>query len=434
LPKVVVENSDRSGLAPAVAGIFKEFGGGRAFLKKSGEIFLKVNAIDFRAYCFTDPVFLGAVIDYFYQEGAKRVYVMENATQGNFTRMVFARNGYLEIIKKHKARALYLDEGPAASISLPHLGYPIDTARVIVEKLIEQKDQHTYVSLPKLKTHSMTGVTLGVKNQFGLIHQYDRIDDHNFRLHQKLADILCVIKPDFTLIEGLEATDHGHYPLTSCPERFVVPLQVLIGGDDVVAVDTVAVKVMGMDPGKIEHLRWAREWGLGEGDLNKIEIKGDLKRFTHKFTDELIPDFPPDVNVIKGKERVCKEGCQNNLLMLVQMLAFDQGGKGGFSLVIGKGFEKEDLKKTRHRVLVVGKCAVEEAAPVLKREGRRIFQVSGHNNLSGMLQALLILMRVNPLKITGSPGQSLFLVGQALAHGSKATVLRPDRRRRWQHR
>lgn len=68
---------------------------------------------------------------------------------------------------------------------------------------------------------------------------------------------------------------------------------------------------------------------------------------------------------------------------------------------------------------------------IIKHEGRRVFQVSGYNDLSGMFQALLILMSVNTLKITGSPGQSLPLVGRALAHGSKATFLRPDRRKKW---
>ena len=79
------------------------------------------------------------------------------------------------------------------------------------ERLIENGTENLYLSLPKLKTHSMSQVTLSIKNQFGLVHQRSRIADHNYRIHQKFADIYRVLRPDFVLIDGLIATNHGHY-------------------------------------------------------------------------------------------------------------------------------------------------------------------------------------------------------------------------------
>ncbi|MBA7503260.1 hypothetical protein ES706_01868 [subsurface metagenome] len=84
--------------------------GGKPILKSSKEVYIKVNGIDFKKHAYTSPEVLEIVIKYLKEFGAKEIYVMENSTQGNMSRIVFAITGYRKVCKKTGAKAIYLDE------------------------------------------------------------------------------------------------------------------------------------------------------------------------------------------------------------------------------------------------------------------------------------------------------------------------------------
>lgn len=139
------------------------------------------------------------------------------------------------------------------------------------------------VHLATLKTHGHTVVTGVVKNAFGgLIPRY-RHHAHKF-IHDVLVDLLQIqkeIHPRILgLVDGTVAGD-GAGPRTLTPRV----CNLLIAGFDQVAVDSVAAKLMGFDPWRIEYLRKAHEIGLGCADLDAIELIGDvdLKRVCLNF-------------------------------------------------------------------------------------------------------------------------------------------------------
>jgi uncharacterized protein (DUF362 family) len=424
MPKVAVVRAKEE-LERSFWELFEPFGGARDLLGGREEVFIKVNAVDFKPHCHTDPRAVHALVRLLRSEGAKRVFVMDNCTQGNFTRLVFRVSGLERATKEAGGIPLYLDEGRQDWIELPRMGYRVKVSRVVRERLMEGQDGCFYLNMPRLKTHSMAQVTLGVKNQLGLIRQKDRIRDHNHRLHLKLADIYSVIRPHFTLIEGLEALNHGHYSPEGLAGQCVEELGLFIGGEDTLAVDAVGCHVMGIDPRQVEHLRWASEFGLGCIDLEEIEVVGDLEPFRRNYTWELLPVYPPDVKILEGRERCCPEGCNLNTRMVLQMLYIDFGGRGGFTIVMGSGWEKEDLEGAGDRVLVVGDCAVSEAYPVLKRRvrGKGLRAVRGCNNLRGIIGGLASFMGVQPSRMVPLPfWQTATLLASALWHRTTARV------------
>jgi uncharacterized protein (DUF362 family) len=93
-------------LPGAVARVLDEHGVDRIVKEKPAECYVKVNAIDFKPYCFTSLQVTGEVIDYCRRAGAERVFLMENATQGNFTRLVFEVAGYRKLAEEHGAEPL----------------------------------------------------------------------------------------------------------------------------------------------------------------------------------------------------------------------------------------------------------------------------------------------------------------------------------------
>lgn len=400
--------------------------GGESLIKSSGDVYIKPNGIDAKPYCYTRPELVRAVIEYWFDAGARKIYLIENSTQANYTRIVFESNGYLQICRDTGAIPIYLDEqrtktfkfvredtateGGAGEYNLASFEMPV----TVVEKLIERGHENLYVNLPKLKTHSMTGVTLGIKNQWGFPAHGSRGIDHNYNLAPKLLDILSYVKPDITLIEGVEGTIHGHYPATALADECIKPFRLLIGSRNVVAADLVGTKIFGLNKNNVPHLQLAVERGYGGEvrDLQDIELTGDITNLDSidligdmpkggSYPTGLYDSFPDDVQIIKGKEMACREGCVNNPLTLLQILYNDHNGKGGWTLMMGKGFDVKEIGNLKGKVLIAGHCAVEEiSSKLIKRLGRKNVYLSGEcNDLCSTAEAMFHLMKVNPVTL-----------------------------------
>lgn len=398
--------------------------GGRDRIKSSGNVYIKPNGIDAKPYCYTRPEVIQAAIEYWYEAGAGRVYLMENSTQANYTRVVFAVNGYRRVCRKTGAIPIYLDEEKTERLPFrrgeegdDHSGgqYGLKAFQMpvtVAEKLINGRDQNLYISLPKLKTHSMSGVTLGIKGQWGFPVHGSRGIDHNYLLHEKLVDVLSYVKPDITMIEGVEGTIHGHYPATSLADRCVKPFRVLIGSRNVVAADLVGARLFGLKKEDVPHLQLAvaRGYGAGVRDIDDIRLEGDLSSLERidlvgdmpasgAYPTDLYDSFPDGVTIIRGREMACKEGCVNNPLTLLQILHNDHRGRAGWTLIMGKGFDPEEIAAVRGKVLIAGHCAIAEVSDqLIQKLGRRNVYLSGEcNDLCATAEAMFHLMKVNPI-------------------------------------
>ena len=441
MAEVFITETDQS-IEMAIKNLFSYLEkSGPPILKSSKKVYIKVNGIDFKKHTYTSPKVLEAVIVYLKKKGAE-VYVMENSTQGNFTRLVFAITGFKDICDRNGAKIIYLDEEDTktfefkgkSSVKEDPNGYNLMTFRLpmTVVNLIENRDSITYINIPKLKTHSMAGVTLGIKNQWGFPQHADRGKDHNYNLHSKLVDMYELIQPDITLIDGTEGTIHGHYPPTAWEDKLVIPFNLIIGGRDTLAVDVVGARVFGLKINDIPHLKIAYERGLGEGDLNKIKVIGkDLKEFKEVYEWNLLQMFPEDVKIVKGKELLCREGCQDNPLIFLQSLAFDypEKFKGGWFIIMGKGHDDNLVDKLKaegyNKGLVAGYCAINEVGDKLREAfgKRKVFFSGDCNNLAETVKAELKLAGMTVFDLVPISTEELMsLIDEAQKAGSTALI------------
>ncbi|MHA1240681.1 MAG: DUF362 domain-containing protein [Promethearchaeota archaeon] len=431
----------KKGVSEAVNEIFSNLMKTEPILKSSKEVYIKVNGIDFKKHAYTSPEVLREVIIYLKDKDAK-VYVMENSTQANMTRIVFAINGFKEVCEKTGAEIVYLDEEDTKTFEFKgkpsaedkHTGYNLKTFRLpeTIIKIMKNRDSITYINLPKLKTHSMAGVTLGIKNQWGFPQHADRGKDHNYNLHSKLVDVYEYIRPDITIIDGIEGTIHGHYPPTAWEDRLVKKFNILIGGRDTLSVDVVGARVFGLTLDDVPHLKIANKRGLGEGDLSKIQVTGkNLEEYTEKYPWDLMQEFPENVMIVKGTELLCREGCQNNPLATLQVFAYDhkEKFKGGWFLVMGKGHDEnlvETLKeKGFTKGLVAGYCAIDEVGEKLRKEfgKRKVFFSGDCNNLAETVKAILKLSKMTVFDLVPISNEELMsLIDSAKENGSTALV------------
>jgi uncharacterized protein (DUF362 family) len=124
------------------------------------------------------------------------------------------------------------------------------------------------LNIPVMKGDPKTGmVSIGMKNLFGLIP--DKMKSHFHRdLDDVLVELLKIFKPSLTIVDATTSWI-GMYP-----DQEPVNLGIIVAGRDVVAVDTVCCKIMGINPARVGHLVRAAKAKKGTIDLDRIEILG----------------------------------------------------------------------------------------------------------------------------------------------------------------
>lgn len=155
-----------------------------------------------------------------------------------------------------------------------------------VAKIIREVD--FLINVPKMKTHILTLVTLGMKNLKGVLPpSYKRLLLLK-GLHHGIVDLNIAVKPHLTLIEGIIGQE-GLGPIAGDP----IEVGAVILGSKVTEVDAVGCRIMGINPLEVKHLVYAYERGLGEIKLSKIAVIGDklsdlIKRFRRPLEVPLI--------------------------------------------------------------------------------------------------------------------------------------------------
>jgi uncharacterized protein (DUF362 family) len=104
------------------------------------------------------------------------------------------------------------------------------------------------INVPVFKTHTLTGMTLGIKNLFGFIQDKKKSQYHH-KIDSTLLDILEVIKPRINILDGIYSMDRSG-PTGGRVKR----TDFLMASRDVVALDMAACRVAGVDPSQINHI------------------------------------------------------------------------------------------------------------------------------------------------------------------------------------
>jgi uncharacterized protein (DUF362 family) len=239
------------------------------------KVLIKVNFITDKTWdtgATTDPIVVEAIIEKL-KDLPVKVYVVESdatitnadkAFEATGMKDMCSRNGVEWINLRHvKDRVtLAIPNGEALkSITVP---------RLVTESAV--------ISAAKLKTHSDTDVTLGMKNMFGLLPDKFKGKYHLKGISNVVVDINTVLKPALTVIDGFVGME-GQGPVDGTP----VQMNLIIAGTDAVATDATAARVMGFNPYEIKHIRKAYEKGLGNSEAQvlgeKLEtVKRNFKR------------------------------------------------------------------------------------------------------------------------------------------------------------
>ena len=251
-------------------------GGLEKYVRKGQRVLLKPNLINpskREEAAVTDPIFLKAVIE-LVQEITPNVYVGDITAvdkQGTLAK-VLKSTGILDVLKETGARIANLEKAGYIVVEIP--GHKIMEKTDFSQAVV---DFDVIINLPKFKSHCLTFVTGAVKNTFGLLHMGERQYLHSkFKLSdfcQGIVDVYSIVnmRMQLTIMDAVIGQEGDEGPSYGDP----VKIGYVLASEDAVAMDAVMSKITGHDPLAILTTKHAHNRGLGQGNLDRIEIVGD---------------------------------------------------------------------------------------------------------------------------------------------------------------
>lgn len=251
----------------------EHLGGMGAFVFAGQRVVLKPNLV--RAMtpdraATTHPALVAAVIRAVRAVGAEVLVV--DSPGGPFT------PGLLKALYRKTGMDWAVREaGGILNLDVRGVQVPVEDGRALhrVDMIAAVAEADAIINLPKLKTHNLTGLTLSVKNLFGLVPGTLKIAYHGKmqdteRFCQGLLDILSCACPVLNIMDAVIAME-GNGPSGGDPRA----TNALIMGADALAVDVVAASLVGLDPLDVATTAAAVRRGWTTGRLEDIDLRGD---------------------------------------------------------------------------------------------------------------------------------------------------------------
>jgi uncharacterized protein (DUF362 family) len=232
------------------------------FVKKGDKVLIKANLVDGSPYETGEtvhPETIRILVKQAKAAGASQIIVGDAVTSWDMT----LYDAVAKIAKEEGGEWVDLGRSPRIEVDVKN---PVFFDKLRVAK--ELVDCDVLINAGTLKTHHLVGVTVAIKNLYGVLELKDRINYHQIdRIEEVIVDLNLVKPSNLAVVDGGFSTHHW-------PAFEVQKMNLAMAGDNAVLVDAVAAKVMGADPKALRYLRWAEEHGLGSTDIEKHQILG----------------------------------------------------------------------------------------------------------------------------------------------------------------
>lgn len=271
---------DSTQVYSAIEASIDLIGGLETIVRPGSKVFVKINHLsppsEAERGIVTHPVFVQAVLEMLKRVGAE-ITVGDDIDSGDGDG--FKISGFRQMCEETGVRLINLREtGFVETICQGHFLKKLHVSSTVLNTEI-------IINLPKLKSHSLTIFTGGVKNMYGIIPhglrtrfhgEFIKVEDFG----QMLTDVFSTAIPHLTIMDGI-ITMEGDGPSSGNLRK----LGVVLASRDAVAVDAVATKIIGADPFDIYTTRYSDERSLGVGNLADIEVVGE------RLEDVSVPGF-----------------------------------------------------------------------------------------------------------------------------------------------
>lgn len=189
---------------------------------------------------------------------------------------VFDNLGYSELAQSLGVPLVNLHSGEMVNINVPDA---FCFEKITLHRALQDID--LLCSVPMMKTHVLTQVTLGMKNLIGLypgtVYQSVRGLMHDLASEVEpsgtavaIVDMVRANKLGLVVVDGSMAME-GDGPTTG----ILVKMDLIVAGTNPLATDMVAANCMGFKPREIPTFTWANKAGMKPTRLDDIELRGE---------------------------------------------------------------------------------------------------------------------------------------------------------------
>ncbi len=237
----------------------------------SKTVVLKPNLVDYIPgdAINTHPSLVLAAAECFRRLGAKSVLVAEGPGHQRDTQLVLSQSGYEDCLRSEKVRFVDLNRDELVLTRLK-ASYT-DLKRLWLPRTILEADY--VVSMPKIKAHHWSGVTLSMKNMFGVVpgtrYGWPKNILHWAGIQQSILDICATVPVHFVIADGVIAME-GNGPLSGTPRH----MGKIVLSNDPVAADATCARLMGFQPNRVAHIHEGSRF-LGNSSTLVIEQIGE---------------------------------------------------------------------------------------------------------------------------------------------------------------
>ncbi len=289
---------------------------------KGKKVLIKPNAARMAAPgdgATTHPGVVSAIVDFLKCMKAQEIIIGESCILGVEAPAAFRKTGLEEVAREKNVSLLDVDRLDPTEIRIPR-GKLLK--KIKVSSIVKKVD--LIVSVPVMKTHMHTRVTLGIKNMKGLLWRREKARFHHLaadpavvngekELDVAIAEMATGLAPHLVVIDGMVGME-GLGPGYGKAKK----MGVVAASADALAADVVAARLMGFDPREIPHLRLCHEFGLGEILLDRISVA------PHDFMRWEDPFEPPPVRIsisypdVTVYDRGSCSACLSTLMVFLQ--------------------------------------------------------------------------------------------------------------------
>ena len=245
---------------------FKALGGIDKYVKKGANVVIKPNFSVPRTpeeAATTNTAMVAALVKMCLAAGAREVKVVDQPLNSSTPVLCLERTGIKTAVEAAGGKVFTYNGGRDYFRPVDYKGKALTNLEYAKDVL----DADLFINFPILKHHRGAKLTLGMKNQMGLI--WDRGYFHRTDLHQCIADLTAFRKPHLTILDAIRGiTDNG--PVGPGPIR---EYGQIVFGTDPVAIDAYGATLFGMKPEEVGYIKLAAEMGLGRIDWQKLRLQ-----------------------------------------------------------------------------------------------------------------------------------------------------------------
>jgi len=266
----------------------EELGGIGRFVKKNDKVLVKVNicgGVPDKKGTFTSIEVADALADLILSAGGEPTFADADMIWVKFWPAA-KDSGYVDWAEKKGVRLANLSE-----TEIVNFDFGRESALGIEKVSKELIDADVIVSVPAMKTHLLTGVTLAMKNMYGTFPDIDKAKFHKMGIEETILAVNSAFTPNLVIIDG-SVGGEAVGPLSATPVNF----QTIIASNDVVMADSLACRLMGYDPMEIVHIKMGQETGLGSASPDPTKkilshVESGEKDGNWERPDSKIKDF-----------------------------------------------------------------------------------------------------------------------------------------------